>query len=79
MATLNVAEAKARFSELVERAAAGETVEISKRGKPIVKIVAVEPPRETFDWEALSKMVSKMTPQTEPAGVFMRRLRDEGY
>ena len=36
--TVNLAEAKATLSELVRRAAAGETINIALRGKPVVQI-----------------------------------------
>jgi prevent-host-death family protein len=39
MAVVNVAEAKAHLSELVERAAAGEEIVIARAGKPRVKLV----------------------------------------
>ena len=41
--TLNLYEAKTQLSQLVERAAAGEEVIIAKAGKPMVKMVPVEP------------------------------------
>lgn len=52
MRTLNVAEAKKRFSELLGRVTyAGEAVLITRRGKPMAKLVPVAdaPPRH-FEW-----------------------------
>lgn len=40
----NVAEAKARFSELVKRAMAGEDVVIAKDNRPVVRLVPVRAP-----------------------------------
>lgn len=40
--TLGVREAEARFSELVERAVAGEDIVITKGGEAVAKIVAVK-------------------------------------
>lgn len=40
----NVAEAKARFSELVKRAMAGEAVVIAKDNKPVLRLVPVHAP-----------------------------------
>ena len=45
MPRFNVAEAKARFPELVKRAMLGEEVIISKNNKPLVKLVPVERPK----------------------------------
>jgi prevent-host-death family protein len=43
--TINVAEAKARLSELVQRAAAGEEITIARNGEPQARLVAL-PPRQ---------------------------------
>ncbi len=40
---VNVHEAKARLSELLERTRAGEEILIGKRGKAYAKLVPVEP------------------------------------
>ena len=42
---VNIAQAKAHLSELIERAEAGETVEITRRGKPVAKLGPIEPGR----------------------------------
>lgn len=39
---VNIHRAKAQLSELLERAARGEEVVITKRGRPVVRLVAVE-------------------------------------
>ena len=39
MARFNIAEAKARLSELVEKALAGEEVIVSRDNKPLLKLV----------------------------------------
>lgn len=36
---LGVAEAKARFSELIERVARGERIVVSRRGRPVLALV----------------------------------------
>ena len=45
MAQFDLAEAKARFSELVQKALLGEEVIVAKGNKPVVKIVAIRPLR----------------------------------
>ena len=47
MAKFNVADAKARFSELVQKAMVGEEVIIAKDNKPVVKLIALETPGKT--------------------------------
>lgn len=38
-----LAEVKARFSEMVQKAMLGETIVVTKENRPVVKIVAVKP------------------------------------
>lgn len=42
MITISLAEAKNRFSELVTRVQNGEQVSVTRRGKPVVNMVAVD-------------------------------------
>jgi prevent-host-death family protein len=51
-----LADAKAHLSELVSRAEAGETLEITRRGRPVARLVPVESPRPVIDWEALRQV-----------------------
>jgi prevent-host-death family protein len=44
MTTVNIHEAKAQLSKLVEQAAKGEPFVIAKAGKPLVKVVALDAP-----------------------------------
>ena len=76
MEAVNLADAKARLSELVERAAAGEPICITRRGKPIAQITAVDVPRKPIDLALLRALTDKMPLQTEPAADFVRRMRD---
>ena len=43
MLVVNIHEAKAHLSHLIEKAARGEPFIISKDGKPLVKVVALAP------------------------------------
>jgi len=42
---INIHEAKTHLSRLVERAQKGEEVIIAKAGKPLVRLVAIAPPK----------------------------------
>jgi prevent-host-death family protein len=77
MITVSLANAKAHLSELVERAAAGEAVCITRRGKAVAQITAVDAPRKRIDIAALQAMTDAMPVQTETARDFIRRMRDE--
>lgn len=74
---VSLADAKAHLSELAELAAAGETVVITKRGKPVVRLSKPETPRKPVDLTVLQRLTATMPPQTEDAGRFMRGLRDD--
>ncbi|MDW6022756.1 type II toxin-antitoxin system prevent-host-death family antitoxin [Mesorhizobium sp. BAC0120] len=76
MRTVNLAEAKAHLSELVEQAAAGETVQILRRGKPVAHLVPAERKRKPIDLEELRKLTAKMPYQEQSAGDFIREMRD---
>lgn len=44
MSTVNIHEAKTHLSQLIEKAVAGEDIIIAKAGKPLVRLIALEPP-----------------------------------
>lgn len=76
---LNIAEAKAQFSDLIERAESGEEIEIRRRGKPVAKIVPIYPPRKPIDFEMLRELRSSMK-MSEITGVeILREMRDSRY
>jgi prevent-host-death family protein len=77
MRTINLADAKAHLSKLVDRATAGDTVRITRRGKPVAQITAVQTPRKRIDLSALRAMTDMMPLQRESARDLLRRLRDE--
>jgi len=76
MGNVSLANAKARLSELVVRAEAGETVTITRRGKPVVTLSPVARSKTKIDVEALRALTAGMTYQEESAGEFMRKMRD---
>ncbi|MBB4152694.1 prevent-host-death family protein [Sphingomonas jinjuensis] len=73
MTAVNIAEAKARLSELVERAASGETVEIARRGRVVARLVSAEPVRPPIDWEALDRLRGSMPVSTLTVAEMRRR------
>lgn len=40
---MKLADAKARFSEVVQKAMLGETIVITKENRPVVRITAIKP------------------------------------
>ena len=77
MADISIAEAKAHFSELVDRAEAGETVRITRRGKPVARLVPETKKKKRIDVEALRRLTESSPWQPVSAGEFVRKMRDE--
>ncbi len=76
MADVSLAEAKARFSEIVNRVETGETVRITRRGKAVVEVRAIEQPRPPIDFDAIRKTRGSM-PLGEDSLDLIRRMRDD--
>jgi prevent-host-death family protein len=53
METLNIYDAKTRFSQLVDKAASGEDVVVSRNGKPLVRITRLEVPKRRIKFGLL--------------------------
>ncbi|ATQ42128.1 type II toxin-antitoxin system Phd/YefM family antitoxin [Caulobacter mirabilis] len=71
---INIAQAKSRLSELVARAEAGETIVLSRAGKPAVTLTPVAPPAKTLrqpgGWKHLGQLPD-LDPFLEVDGEFI--------
>ena len=76
MDVVNLADAKARLSELIDRVEAGETVEITRRGKPAARLVPTERKLKKFDAVSLKAFTEGLTPQRQSAVELVREMRD---
>jgi prevent-host-death family protein len=77
MMIVKLAEAKARLSELIDRVESGESVSITKHGKPVAQLVAAKPERKPIRMADLRALTDGQPRQSESAGEFIRRMRDE--
>ncbi|GAL96238.1 prevent-host-death protein [Acetobacter tropicalis] len=77
MQTVNLVEAKAHLSRLVDLAKDGESVRILRRGKVVAQLVKAEPVRKQIVVSALRSLTDAMTLQTESAATAVRDMRDE--
>jgi prevent-host-death family protein len=77
MDTINLADAKAHLSELVDRVEAGDSIDITRRGKPVARLTAVAKPRKAIDVALLQSLTTTMPPQTESAADLVRAMRDD--
>ncbi len=76
MDAINLAEAKAHLSELVDRVEAGDSINITRRGKAVARLTAVSRPRKRIDVAALQSLTATLPPQTEAAADLVRTMRD---
>ena len=74
MQTITLADAKAHLSRLIELVEGGEEVTITKRGHPVVRLVANAAPRQELP--SLAELRASLPRQAIPAGEFVRQLRD---
>ncbi len=77
MHRVSLAQAKAHLSELIERVEAGEAVCITRRGKPVAKLLAAQAARKPINVDALRAVTENMPRQRQSAGQFLRKMRDE--
>ena len=55
--TVNIYDAKTRLSQLVDKAASGEDVVVSRNGKPLVRITRLEEPKRKIKFGVLKGKV----------------------
>ena len=75
MEHINLADAKARLSELVDRAEAGESIEIVRRGKRAARLTPTEPDKAKVDVAALQALEKRLPRQRSTAARAVRSLR----
>ncbi|OOC49818.1 type II toxin-antitoxin system Phd/YefM family antitoxin [Thioalkalivibrio versutus] len=73
--TVSLANAKAHLSELAERAAAGESILITKRGKAVVRLSSATATKKPIDTNALRAVTDTQSSSVDET--FIRRIRDD--
>lgn len=76
MDTISLVDAKTHLSELVDRVEAGESIDITRRGKPVARLTAVAKPRKRIDAALLYSLTATMSPQVQDAADLVRSMRD---
>lgn len=74
---MNLSDAKARFSEVVDRAEAGESVDILRRGKVVARVVPVERKLQKVDVERLRAFTATLPESKTSAVDLIREMRDD--
>jgi prevent-host-death family protein len=76
MNAINVADAKAHLSALIDRVEAGDSIDITRRGKPVARLTTVARLRKPIDAGMLEALTSVMPPQKQGAADLVRLMRD---
>lgn len=63
---MNIAEAKAKLSELVAAAERGEEVILARGGHPVVRLVSATPSKPTFRFGVAAGEVDRLPDLLEP-------------
>jgi prevent-host-death family protein len=72
MKTASIADTKSHLSALLAELEAGGEVVITRRGKPVARLVA-EPRSDCFDWSDLREWVAEGT----PGGLTVAEMREQ--
>jgi prevent-host-death family protein len=74
---VNLADAKAHLSELVDRVEAGESIDITRRGKAVARLTAVSRPRKRVDKARLVALTASLSSAAASSADLVRSMRDE--
>ncbi len=74
MSTTNVREARKQLSTLLDQVERGEDVVISRRGKPVARLVAAHPAEEVR-FPSRAALRQALPPSVESAADVVRELR----
>ena len=77
MVTVNLVQAKARLSELLDQVEAGQEVVITRRGKAVAHLSAAVRPRKPLPLSDLAGFGAAMPQLRRPAAELLREVRDE--
>lgn len=77
MDTVSLAEAKTHLSRLIDKVESGEEVVITRHGRPVARVTAVEQPRKPIDFEGLAETRKKLPPWKGSSAKLLRKMRDE--
>lgn len=78
MVTVNLAQAKARLSELLDKVEAGEEVVITRRGRAVAHISPAARPKKPLRLSELADFRAAMPRLRRTSAELLREARDEG-
>lgn len=78
MTSVGAFEAKTNLNVLLKRVEKGETIQITRRGVPVARLVPVQAAEENNDLDELIRRFREMRKGTSLGGLRIRDLIDEG-
>ena len=78
MVTVNLTQAKAHLSELLDKVEEGEAVVITRRGRAVAHLSAVVSPKEPLPLKELAEFRASMPQLRRSSTELLREIRDEG-
>jgi len=76
--TIDAIDAKTRFSELIDRAAAGEEFIITRHGSPIARLIPVKKPSTPQERREAIERMRKLSERLTLGGLKIKDLINEG-
>lgn len=77
MGKVTLADAQARLSSLVDQVEAGDEIVMTRRGRPVARIVPEEKPKQPL--KSLGEFRSRMPRWRKPSAELLREMREEGF
>jgi prevent-host-death family protein len=78
MVTVNLAQAKAHLSELLDKVEAGEEVVVTRHGRAVAHILPASRPKHPLRLDDLAAFRATMPGLRRPSSELLREVRDEG-
>lgn len=78
MVTVNLAQAKARLSELLDKVETGEEIVITRRGKAVAHLSPTAGPKKPLPLQELAEFRAAMPRLRRSSAELLREVRDEG-
>jgi prevent-host-death family protein len=77
MIKVNLSQAKAGLSELLDKVEKGEEVVITRHGRDVARVSPVAPAKKPIDWARIDALRESLPPWSEPSVNIIRKMRDE--
>lgn len=77
MDTISLADAETQLGALIDRVAIGDSVAITRDGRPVALLTRTDSALQSISLDALRAVTAAMPEQAQSAGSFIRTMRDE--